>query len=158
MATDTLVSKGRLAQILLVEDNEGDVVLTKRAFAESKIANNLSVAKNGEEAISRLRKEGEYANTETPDIILLDLNLPKMSGQEVLQVIKNDERLRYIPIIILSSSRAEQDVVKSYDLHANGYIVKPVNMNDLSQVVSKLEAFWFTLVVMPDSSDIKQAS
>jgi len=158
MTTDILSNKHRAAQVLLVEDNHGDVLLTKRAFGEAKIANHLSVANTGEEAVAMLRKEGAWEKMQTPDIVLLDLNLPQMSGQDVLKIIKEDAKLKHIPVIILSSSRAEQDVVKSYDLHANGYVVKPVNLEKFNEVVQKLEAFWFTLVVMPDEKDIGKAS
>ncbi len=155
MTIDATINKQRPAQVLLVEDNHGDVLLTKRAFKESKIANDLTVAMSGEEAIRVLRKEGEHAQATTPDLILLDLNLPQMSGQDVLNVIKNDTKLRHIPVVVLSSSKADQDVVKSYNLHANGYVVKPISLESFNEVVQKLEAFWFTLVVLPDAEDVK---
>lgn len=152
MTMDTVRNKQRPARILLVEDNNGDVVLTRRAFQKSKIPNELFVATNGEDALSMLRKEGVHADLPTPDIILLDLNLPRMSGQEVLRLLKSDSTLQHIPIVILSSSNAEQDVVKSYNLHANGYIVKPVSLERFQEVVEKLEAFWFTVAVMAETS------
>lgn len=155
MTIDSTINKQRPAQVLLVEDNHGDVLLTKRAFQESKIANNLTVATSGEQALSVLRKEGEYSTAITPDLVLLDLNLPQLSGQEVLEAIKSDNKLRHIPIIVLSSSKADQDVVKSYNLHANGYVIKPVSLEKFHEVVQKLEAFWFTLVVLPDAEDVK---
>ncbi|MFW0776554.1 MAG: response regulator [Rickettsiales bacterium] len=158
MSTNTLLEKHRPARVLLVEDNPGDAILTRRAFEKSKIANQLSVVTTGEQAVAMLRKEGDYANTEMPDIILLDLNLPQMSGQDVLKFIKDSPDFRHIPVIILSSSSAEQDVVKSYNLHANGYVVKPVKLETFSEIINKLEAFWFTLVVMPDFDDIKTTS
>lgn len=154
MTANTVQNRNRPARVLLVEDNHGDVILTRRAFQESKIANQLHVATTGEEAIAMLSKEGKWAEMETPDLILLDLNLPMMSGQEVLRFIKGAENLRHVPVIILSSSSAEEDVVKSYNLHANGYIVKPVNLGNFNEVVLKLEQFWFTLVVMPDSGGL----
>ncbi len=148
--------KQRPAQVLLVEDNAGDAMLTKLAFKNAKIVNELTVAKSGEEAIAILLKEDSYATSTTPDIILLDLNLPQMSGQDVLDFIKKNEKLKHIPVIILSSSKAEQDVIKSYNLHANGYVVKPVNIDKFTEVIQKIEEFWFTLVVMPDQSDFKE--
>ncbi len=155
MTTDIIANKQRPAQVLLVEDNHGDVLLTKRAFKESKIANDVTVAMSGEQAIAILRKEGEYSQVTTPDMILLDLNLPQMSGQDVLKIIKEDPNFRHIPVIILSSSKAEQDVVKSYNLHANGYVIKPISLEEFNKVIQKLGAFWFTLVVLPDVEDIK---
>lgn len=158
MITNTVQNKQRPARILLVEDNQGDVVLTRRAFQEARIANQLFVAMTGEEAIAMLNKEGDYAEFEVPDLILLDLNLPQMSGQGVLKIIKNDIKLKHIPIVILSSSSAEQDVLGSYNLYANGYVVKPVSLENFNAVIKKLEEFWFTLVVMPDSGNLQQAS
>ncbi len=158
MTIDTVENKQRAARVLLIEDNMGDVILTKRAFREAKISNDLKVATNGEEALNMLRREGPYATMETPDLILLDLNLPRMHGQEVLSFIKETEYLKHIPVVVLSSSRAEQDVVRSYNLHANGYVVKPVNLEKFKDVVEKLEKFWFTLVVIPDQEDAQRAS
>lgn len=156
MTIDSTINKQRSAQVLLVEDNHGDVLLTRRAFKESKIANELTVAASGEQALSILRKEGEYATSATPDLILLDLNLPQISGQDVLKSIKEDDSLRHIPVVILSSSKADQDVVKSYNLHANGYVIKPISLEKFNDVIKKLEAFWFTLVVLPDADDVKK--
>lgn len=154
MTTSTIENKHRPARILLVEDNQGDVILTRRAFQEAKIANQLQVAMSGEEAVEMLSREGEWKDL-LPDIILLDLNLPQMNGQDVLKFIKESEHLRHIPVVILSSSNAEQDVVRSYNLHANGYVVKPVSLASFHEVVQKLEQFWFTLVVMPDAKDVR---
>lgn len=140
----------RAVEILLVEDNEGDIFLTKKAFAKAKIINNIQVAMDGDEALRFLRKEGEYADVARPDIILLDINLPKKSGKEVLKEIKEDEALCAIPVIVLSSSKAEQDVVKTYELHANGYIVKPVDLMKFQEVVNAVENFWFNVVVLPE--------
>ena len=154
MTTDIMENKQRPARVLLVEDNNGDIILTRRAFRESRIANELDVVTSGEDALSYLKQEGEYAKVGTPDLILLDLNLPQMSGQEVLSFIKEEKALRHIPVIILSSSSAEQDVVKSYNLHANGYVIKPMNLEAFKEVVSTLERFWFTLVVLPDAADV----
>lgn len=158
MTTDTLQNKIRPVRILLVEDNLGDVVLTQRAFKEVKIATQIAVARTGEEAVAMLRREGDWAALELPDLILLDLNLPKMSGLEVLQIIKTEESLRHIPVVVLSSSRAEQDVVRSYNLHANGYVTKPGSPESFTEVAQKLEQFWFTLVVLPDADDVKRVS
>ena len=154
MTMDTIQQKHRPARILLVEDNHGDVILTRYAFKESKIANEIYAATTGEEALAMLRKEGEHAQFHLPDLILLDLNLPRMSGQDVLEIIKNDSALQHIPVLILSSSQAAQDVVKSYNLHANGYVVKPVNLELFIDMVSKVEQFWFTLVVLPNGESV----
>lgn len=150
MKVDTIKNKGRPAEILLVEDNYGDVVLAKKAFTEGKLANHITVASDGIAALAMLRKEGAHANVPTPDIILLDLNLPKKSGKEVLAEIKADEKLKHIPVVVLTSSRAELDVVKSYNLHANSYIIKPVNLEQFSEIVKTIEQFWFAVVVLPD--------
>lgn len=155
MTADTILNKQRPAEVLLIEDNKGDVILTRRAFKEARILNNVMVAGTGEEALAILNKEENYANNSLPDLILLDLNLPKMDGKEVLQIIKSDPRTKHIPVIILSSSRAEGDVAKSYNLHANGYIVKPVSLHNFNEIIQKLEQFWFTLVVTLDEGDMK---
>lgn len=145
------VSKtSRPIEILLVEDNPGDVFLTKKAFETGKIANNMQVATNGEMALEMLKKEGDFSECITPDIILLDLNLPKMDGREVLESIKDDEELKRIPVVILTSSNAERDIVASYNLHANSYIVKPVDFNKFTEIVDSIENFWFTIVVLPE--------
>ena len=144
----------KIVEILLVEDNPGDVVLTKEAFADAKIHNNINVAADGEEALKYLRKEGEFANATVPDIILLDINLPKKDGREVLAEIKVDEVLRRIPVVVLTSSKAEQDVVDVYDLHANSYLVKPVNLEKFIDVVSAIESFWFSVVVLPTDDEV----
>jgi chemotaxis family two-component system response regulator Rcp1 len=144
----TVKALGRPAELLLVEDNYGDVLLTREAFRGSKLCNNLAVAGDGEEALSMLRREGPHANQATPDVILLDLNLPRMDGREVLEAIKLDPKLRRIPVIILSSSKAEVDILKTYDLGANGYIVKPVTFERLQEIVASIESFWFTVVVL----------
>jgi two-component system, chemotaxis family, response regulator Rcp1 len=139
----------RPVEILLVEDNPGDVRLTREALNEGKVRNNLSVAPDGVEAIAFLRKEGKYASAVRPDLILLDLNLPKMDGREVLQAIKADGSLRHIPVVILTSSQAEQDIVRAYDLHANCYVTKPVDLDQFIGVVRSIEDFWFTIVKLP---------
>ena len=158
MTAGTVQNKQRAARVLLVEDNHGDVILTKRAFKDARIANEMTVATTGEEALRMLQQDGEYVAIALPDLVLLDLNLPVMSGQDVLQAVKGDARLKHIPVVILSSSHAERDVVRSYNLHANGYVVKPVNLGNFSEVARKLEQFWFTLVVMPDQDDVRNVS
>ncbi len=139
----------RPVEILLVEDNPGDVRLTREALREGKVNNNLSVAVDGVEALAFLRKEGKYAGAERPDLILLDLNLPRKDGREVLQEIKNDAQLRNIPIVVLTSSQAEQDVLSAYDLHANCYVTKPVDLDQFIHVVQSIETFWFSIVKLP---------
>ena len=136
-------------EILLVEDNPGDIRLTQEAFKEGKIKNNLYVAKDGVEAIEFLRHQGKYSDSPRPDLILLDLNMPRKSGKEVLEEIKIDEELRRIPVVILTTSKAEEDIFRSYDLHANCFITKPVDMDQFIDVVKFIESFWFTVVRLP---------
>ncbi len=138
-----------LARILLVEDNPGDVRLTEEALKEGKIMNKLSVVNDGVEAMDYLRRRGRYADAARPDLILLDLNLPKKNGREVLAEIKSDESLRRIPVVILTVSRAEEDILKSYDLHANCYISKPIDFDQFIKVVRTIENFWFSIVLLP---------
>ena len=135
--------------ILLVEDNKGDIRLTQEAVKESKLLINLSVVMDGVEAIEFLRKNGKYKDEIRPDIILLDLNLPKMDGRQVLADIKNDPDLKLIPVVILTTSRSEEDLLKSYGLHANCYINKPLEFEQFIQVVQKIEDFWLTIVRLP---------
>lgn len=135
--------------ILLVEDNPGDVRLTTEALKESKIYYTLSAVNSGEDALAFLRREGEYSNAQRPDIILLDLNLPGKGGQEVLQDIKTDGGLKTIPVVVMTSSSAEEDILKTYNLHANCYITKPMDFEQLAQIVRSLEDFWFTVVKLP---------
>ena len=135
--------------ILLVEDNPGDIRLTKEVLKDGKIKNNLSVAMDGEEAISYLKKEGSYSNALTPDIILLDLNLPKKDGREVLAEIKSDSNLMMIPVIILTTSSAEKDILSTYANYANCYITKPVDFNQFINVIRSIENFWLTIVKLP---------
>jgi len=139
----------RPIEILLVEDNPGDVRLTREALKEGKVVNNLQIVVDGEEALSYLRRQGPYTQATRPDLILLDLNLPKKSGREVLAVIKEDPDLRRIPVVILTVSEAEQDIIKSYNLHANCYITKPVNLEQFMDVVQSIENFWLTVVMLP---------
>jgi chemotaxis family two-component system response regulator Rcp1 len=136
-------------EILLVEDNPGDVRLTMEAFKENKLRNNLTAVEDGVEAMSFLRGEGKYAGAPRPDLILLDLNLPRKDGREVLAEIKADEKLKRIPVVVLTTSKAEEDVVKSYDLHANCYVTKPVDFEQFMVVVKSIENFWLTVVKLP---------
>ena len=136
-------------EILLVEDNPGDVRLTQEALKEHKIVNSLQVAKDGVEAINFLRREGEHVDAVRPDLILLDLNLPKMDGREVLTEIKKDDDLRRIPVVVLTTSRAEEDIIRTYDCHANCYITKPVDFDQFINVVKSIEDFWLSVVKLP---------
>lgn len=149
MMGETVENAKRVAKVLLVEDNPGDITLTKLAFEQARIMCVMDVVMTGEEALEYLQKQGDYTDVETPDIVLLDLNLPGIHGQQVLEYIKNTEPLKRTPVVILSSSRAESDVVQSYDRHANGYVVKPLNLQSFYDVVQKLENFWFSLVILP---------
>lgn len=140
------------AEILLVEDNPGDVRLTREALKEGKILNNVSVVEDGVEALAFLRREGKYCNAVRPDLILLDLNLPKKDGREVLAEIKVDPGLKNIPVVILTTSAAEQDILKTYDLHANCYITKPVDLEQFIKIVQLIEDFWFTIAKLPSGA------
>lgn len=135
--------------ILLVEDNQADVRLTMEALKEGKISNNLSVARDGEEALLFLKKLGKYANSSDVDLILLDLNLPKKDGREVLAEIKADENLRRVPVVVMTTSKAEEDILKSYNLHANCYVVKPIDFDKFIDVVKAIEDFWVSIVTLP---------
>jgi CheY-like chemotaxis protein len=139
----------RPIEVLLVEDNPGDVRLTREALKEGRVHNNLHVAPDGVEALAFLRREGRHAGAVCPDLILLDLNLPRKGGREVLAEIKGDPALRHIPVVILTSSSAEQDIARAYDLHANCYISKPVDLDQFIKVVKSIEDFWFTVVKLP---------
>jgi len=136
-------------EILLVEDNEGDIGLIEEVFEEAKIRNTLHIAEDGEEAILFLRGEGKFSGSPRPDIILLDLNLPKKDGREVLREIKEDNNLKNIPVVVLTTSRAEKDILKSYDLHANAYVTKPLDFDQLIKVVKSIENFWLEVVNLP---------
>ncbi|GJM34401.1 MAG: response regulator [Saprospiraceae bacterium] len=137
--------------ILLVEDNPGDVRLTQEAFKEGKKKVNLEVVMDGIEALRYLNKEGEYAECPTPDLILLDLNLPKWDGRQVLKAIKSDKKLRSIPVLVLTTSNAEHDVINSYDLHANCFINKPVDFDSFFMIIQQIEAFWLKTTILPTS-------
>jgi CheY-like chemotaxis protein len=147
----TLDGLGRPIEVLLVEDNYGDVLLTREACASSQTPIKVAVAQDGEEALSMLRREGRHVEQPRPDLILLDLNLPRMDGREVLNTIKHDPSLGRIPVIVLTSSAAEIDVLKSYDLKANSYIVKPSNFDQLQEIVASIESFWLTVVAHPNA-------
>ena len=138
-------------EILLVEDSPGDVRLTIEALKDGKIHNHLSVVGDGEEALAFLRQQGQYAKAPRPDLILLDLNLPKKDGREVLMQIKQEEDLKRIPVVVLSISTAEKDILKAYDLHANCYVNKPVDFDEFTDIVKSIEDFWFTVVKLPQS-------
>jgi chemotaxis family two-component system response regulator Rcp1 len=140
----------RPIEILLVEDSPGDVRLTREALRDAKVSNNLHVVRDGVEALAFLRRQGDqFAECPRPDLILLDLNLPRKSGHEVLEEIKADGALRRIPVVILTTSQAEQDVLRTYDLHANCYITKPVDLDQFIAVVRSIEDFWLTIVRLP---------
>ena len=146
----------RPIEILLVEDNPGDVRLTSEALKEGKIANNVHVAMDGEEAMAFLKKEGKYSNSVSPDLVLLDLNLPKKNGLEVLTEIKEDPELKHIPVIILSISKLEEDIMQSYNHYANCYILKPGDLNQFLEIVRSIEEFWLTIVKLPlDGTKLK---
>jgi two-component system, chemotaxis family, response regulator Rcp1 len=136
-------------QLLLVEDNPGDVRLTKEALKEGKMLNRVTVVGDGEEALSFLRRQGKYADAGQPDLILLDLNLPKKDGRQVLAEIKADPGLKRIPVVVLTTSSAEEDILKTYDLHANCYVTKPVDLEQFMRVVKSIEDFWVTVVKLP---------
>ena len=139
----------RPIEVLLVEDNPGDVRLTREALKDGKVSNNLSVAPDGVEALRFLRREGPYADAPRPDVVLLDLNLPKKDGRQVLQEMKADPSLRTIPVVILTSSEAERDIAGAYELQANCYITKPVDLDQFITAVKSIEDFWFSIVKLP---------
>ena len=145
------MTMSRPMEILLVEDNPGDVRLTKEALKEGKVSNSLNVVVNGIEALAFLRQEGEYTSSPRPDLILLDLNLPLKNGHEVLRELKSDPIMRRIPVIVLTTSSAEQDILSTYDLHANCYITKPVDLDQFIKVIQSIESFWFSIVKLPSS-------
>ena len=140
---------GKSIEILLVEDNPGDVRLTQEALKDAKVLNNLHVVEDGVEAMAFLRQEGKHADAPRPDVILLDLNLPKKDGREVLAEIKADPALMCIPVVVLTTSQAEEDILKSYNLHANCFVTKPVDLDQFIRVVQSIEQFWLTIVKLP---------
>ncbi|MEW5743943.1 MAG: response regulator [Nitrospirota bacterium] len=139
----------RMIEVLLVEDNPGDVRLMQEALKEAKVVNHLTIATDGEEAMSFLRREGRFSSAPQPDVILLDLNLPKKDGREVLSEIKEDPALKHIPVVVVTTSKAEEDILRSYNLHANCYITKPVDLDQFIKVVKSIENFWFSIVKLP---------
>jgi CheY-like chemotaxis protein len=147
-----LAEMGKPIDILLVEDNPGDVRLTQETFKESKILNTMHVVRDGVEAMAFLRQEGEYADAPRPDLILLDLNLPRKDGREVLEEIKDDDQLRRIPVVVLTISYAEEDILRAYNLHGNCYITKPIDLDQFIKVVRGIEDFWLTIVRLPSRS------
>ena len=144
-----MLEKTRPAEVLLVEDNPGDARLTQEALKEGKILNRVSVVTDGEEAMAFLRREGKHADAPRPDVILLDLNLPKKDGREVLAEIKEDEALKRIPVVILTTSRAEEDIARTYNLHANCFVTKPVDLEQFMTVVKSIEQYWLAVVQLP---------
>jgi two-component system, chemotaxis family, response regulator Rcp1 len=144
-----MVDENRPVEILLVEDNPGDERLTREALKEGKVYSNLHWVKDGVEAMEFLRRQGKYSSVPRPDIILLDLNLPKKDGREVLQDIKNDPELKRIPVVVLTTSKAEEDVLRTYNLHANCYVTKPVDLEKFIVVVKSIDVFWLTVVTLP---------
>ena len=136
-------------KILLVEDNEGDIVLTLKALKQAKVSNGVNVVKDGEAALQFLKKEGQFKDVQTPDLILLDINLPKVDGIEVLAEIKKDKALMSIPVIMLTTSDSEKDIMKSYNNHANCYITKPVEFQEFIKVIQSIKDFWITIVKLP---------
>jgi two-component system, chemotaxis family, response regulator Rcp1 len=144
-----MVERNGPIEILLVEDNPGDVRLPREAMKEGKVYSNLHTVKDGVEAMEFLRRQGKYSSVPRPDIILLDLNLPKKDGREVLQEIKTDDSLKRIPVVVLTTSKAEEDVLRTYNLHANCYVTKPVDLEKFMVVVKTIDVFWLTVVTLP---------
>jgi chemotaxis family two-component system response regulator Rcp1 len=143
------MSKNKPITILMVEDNATDVMITKEALAHAKVLNSLHVVDDGIDALDFLHRRGKHARAPRPDLILLDLNMPRKNGQEVLAEIKADEKLKHIPVVILTTSKAEEDVLKAYGLFANCYVVKPVDFDVFAEVVRSIQQFWFTVVTLP---------
>ncbi|MGA9659660.1 MAG: response regulator [Asticcacaulis sp.] len=153
-----LMDRLRAARVLLVEDNRGDAVLTRRAFKRAQINSEITVAETGEKGLSILRREGDHAGAERPDIILLDLNLPYMHGRDFLKTVKSDPDFKRIPVIVLSSSSAENDINSSYDRHASGFITKPVNNDVYEDIVTRISLYWFDLMQLPPDQSAPQFS
>ena len=137
-------------EILLAEDNPGDVMLTKKALEQGKLANNLHVTTDGVDALQFLRQEGEYEDAPRPDLVLLDLNMPRKDGEDVLEEMQADASLRRIPVVVLTSSESEEDIAKSYELNANAYLTKPVDFDGFVEIVNRMEDFWFQVVKLPE--------
>jgi CheY-like chemotaxis protein len=138
-----------LIEVLLVEDDPGDVLMTREAFEDYKVHNNLAVVTDGAAALAYMRREGQYANAPRPDLVLLDLNLPRRDGREVLAEIKNDPELRQIPVVVLTTSQADEDILRSYQLHANAYVTKPVDFDRFVSVVRRIDEFFVSVVKLP---------
>jgi CheY-like chemotaxis protein len=139
-------------EVLLVEDDPGDVLMTQEAFAEHKVRNRLAVVSDGDEAIAYLRRQGRYADAVRPDLVLLDLNLPRRDGRQVLAEIKSDQDLRQIPVVVLTTSQADEDILRSYALHANAYVTKPVDFERFIEVIRQIDNFFITVVKLPPGS------
>ncbi|GAA2983278.1 response regulator [Actinokineospora diospyrosa] len=139
----------KVIDVLLVEDDDGDVLMTREAFEHYKIRNQLHVVRDGEQAVSFLRREGQFADAPRPDLILLDLNLPRFDGRQVLAEIKADAELRMIPVVVLTTSEAEEDILRSYQLHANAYVTKPVDFDRFIEIIRKIDEFFVTVVKLP---------
>jgi two-component system response regulator len=148
-----LIDRGRPAEVLLVEDNDNDVELTRIGFAQAKFAVNLHHAPDGEECMAFLRKEDKYKDVPMPDLILLDLNMPRMDGRQVLEEISRDDDLKHLPVVVLTTSEAEKDVLESYRLRCSSYLVKPVEFENFARTVQSLSDYWFTLVVLPSGNE-----
>ncbi|OKH86099.1 chemotaxis protein CheY [Mycobacterium sp. ST-F2] len=144
-------SAGRVVDILLVEDDPGDELITREAFADNKIKNTLHVARDGQEGLDFLYRRGVHADAPTPDLILLDLNLPKYDGRQLLEVIKSDSDLSHIPVVVLTTSSAEEDILRSYKLHANAYVTKPVDLDQFMKAVREIDEFFVQVVRLPQS-------
>ncbi len=140
-------------EILLVEDSPADVLIAREALAEAKLLNEIHVAEDGVEAMDFLHKRGKFQDAPSPDLILLDLNLPRKNGREVLEEIKADDRLKHIPVVVLTTSSAEEDILRSYNLHANCYVVKPVEFDSFVKAVQSIQHFWFSVVTLPSAKE-----
>jgi CheY-like chemotaxis protein len=147
--TDAIGQDGTPVEVLLVEDDPGDVLMTQEAFEDHKVSNHLTVVSDGAEALAYLRREGVYANAVRPDLILLDLNLPRRDGREVLEEVKQDEELGQIPVVVLTTSSADEDILRSYQLHANAYVTKPVDFERFIDVIRQIDQFFVTVVKLP---------
>lgn len=144
-----MLDRYKAIQILLVEDNEGDIILIKKAFSDARLANSINVCRDGQEGYEFLMKSGEYSNAPTPDLILLDINMPKINGLELLELIKKEKHLSIIPVIILTTSTSEEDILKSYQLHVNSFIQKPVEFVDFLDAIQQIQDYWFSIVKFP---------
>lgn len=151
------LNESRVAEVLLVEDNEDDVFLIREAFDEARFRINLHHVNNGEKCLQFLRKQGDYANVPSPDVILLDLHMPIMDGREVLAEIVKDDKLKHFPVIVLTTSHEAQDIERMYSLRCNSYITKPVDFNNFVGAISQIAGYWLTLVVLPEPQSAKQA-